>query len=690
VAISVVQVVRVTATHSGTITASSAGNTLVAAYAGSAGGGSTGTCSVSGITAGGTALTKAFGQDDGASASASCSEIWYLANIASGITSLTVTGTGTVTADAYWIIWEIAGLGTAPTVDKTSAGPLKAGTTSWTSNATAALSAAAELAIGITAHGPNTGAGGTITGPATLWTNQTSFFWSGGGTAIGGHQITSATTAVTYSGTTSTFDFYTAVVATFLPGGAAGPPFTAIPGPSRHPRLRRPVVIPLFLPPTQFPLADIAAAEEDLTSTGIQATVPEADTGAAVESSVASATVPVADTGAATEGLSVTAAVPLADPGAGADAEAAAASVPLADEGAAAETPTVAAATPLGDAAGGTDGNQVGIPTSDTAGAAEALSVAVAVPLADDGAAADTNRVGIPTSDAGAAADAVAISSAISFADAGAAADANAVGIPTGDSGAAAEALAVAATVPLAEAGGGVDISRVGIPTADLGAATEALAVSVAVPLAEEGGASDLDQVGIPTSDAGAGSDAMAVSAAVPLAEAGAGADADGVGIPTADAGGASEALAVAAAVPLGEAGAAADASGVGIPTADTAGAAEQFTVAAAVPLADEGGPPTRSCRASRSPKATRLAGPRAWRWRSARRRRTRPPLWICPGSWRPWPPPMWRAQLKPTATMWPLSFRTLQPELRTSPLPLAPRSPWATWQRPQKPPRGM
>src|SRR6185312_8290690 len=419
---------------------------------------------------------------------ASCSEIWYLANIASGITSLTVTGTGTVTADAYWIIWEIAGLGTAPTVDKTSAGPLKAGTTSWTSNATAALSAAAELAIGITAHGPNTGAGGTITGPATLWTNQTSFFWSGGGTAIGGHQITSATTAVTYSGTTSTFDFYTAVVATFLPGtGTAGPPFTAIPGPSRHPRLRLPVVIPLFLPPTQFPLADIAAAEEDLTSTGIQATVPEADTGAAVESSVASATVPVADTGAATEGLSVTAAVPLADPGAGADAEAAATSVPLADEGAAAETPTVAAATPLGDTAGGTDGNQVGIPTSDAAGATEALAVSVAASLADDGAAADANRVGIPTSDAGAAADAVAISSAISFADAGAAADANAVGIPTGDSGAAAEALAVAATVPLAEAGGGVDISRVGIPTADLGAATEALAVSVAVPLAEEG-----------------------------------------------------------------------------------------------------------------------------------------------------------------------------------------------------------
>src|SRR6185437_11647694 len=141
------------------------------------------------------------------------------------------------------------------------------GLTSWSSLATPTLATAAEFAIGITAHGPNTGAGGTITGPGAPWTNQTSWFWSGGGTAIAGAQITAATTALTYSGTTSTFDFYTCVVASFLadaaPPNVSPPPWQG--GRQWRHRFRRrqqlppaaapsAVAAPALPPPLQLPV----------------------------------------------------------------------------------------------------------------------------------------------------------------------------------------------------------------------------------------------------------------------------------------------------------------------------------------------------------------------------------------------------------------------------------------------------
>jgi hypothetical protein len=202
------------------------GNTVIVAYAGSAGQGSTGTCSVTGITLGSSALSKQIEQDDVASASASCSAVWMLANIPAGQTAITVTGTGLVAADGYTVAYEVAGLGNKPVLDKSSSGPLSAGTVTWTSNATAATTAAAEFIVGVTAHGPN-GANDALSGGAMPWTNETSWAWGAGGSALAGYQISNQAGAFTYSGASTDFDFYTCVIAAIKPGFLVPPPVQA-------------------------------------------------------------------------------------------------------------------------------------------------------------------------------------------------------------------------------------------------------------------------------------------------------------------------------------------------------------------------------------------------------------------------------------------------------------------------------
>ncbi len=216
----VVNATVITGSNSGTIPSTTAGNTLFVAYGGSAGQGSTGTCSVSGITLGGTSLTREAYQDDAAAASASCSEIWMLTGIAGGQTAVAVSGTGLTAADAYILAVEVSGMGAAM-LDVTSSGPLKAGTQTFTSNATGVLAGSGEFAIGVTSHGPNAGTGDTLAVTSSGWTGAAGFTWTGG-SDIGGYLVTTSASAVTFSGTSVDYDYYTCVVAVFKPGVFSG------------------------------------------------------------------------------------------------------------------------------------------------------------------------------------------------------------------------------------------------------------------------------------------------------------------------------------------------------------------------------------------------------------------------------------------------------------------------------------
>jgi hypothetical protein len=217
VAIGIVQAVRVTGSNTATIAATGAGNTLFVAYAGSSGSNAGGNPSVTGVTLGGSGTGWAVQADqrDTEANSASCSEIWMCNEIAGGKTSVVVSGTNLVAADAYMLVVEVSGLSNAQ-LDRSSTGPIAAGTNTWTSNATTQTTSQNEFWIGVTAHGPNA-AGDTLTGPASPWTNATGFTWAGG-SAIAGYQIVAAEAAATYSGTSVDFDYYTCVVATFVAG----------------------------------------------------------------------------------------------------------------------------------------------------------------------------------------------------------------------------------------------------------------------------------------------------------------------------------------------------------------------------------------------------------------------------------------------------------------------------------------
>ena len=221
-AITVVQTKVITGANSGSLnSATTAGNTLVVAYAGSNGAGSTGTCSTSGITIGGTALTKQVEVDAPANASAGCAAIYMLGNLAGGQTAIAVTGTGLVAADGYIVAWEVSGLGSAPVLDKSGSREDHSGTTTWSSDTGTAptTTVAAEFWAGIHAAGPNSGQPDTMT-PAGSWTNQAQFNWgSPGGASIAASQVTTSTGSLRYNGVSADFDFYLTAVAAFKPAG---------------------------------------------------------------------------------------------------------------------------------------------------------------------------------------------------------------------------------------------------------------------------------------------------------------------------------------------------------------------------------------------------------------------------------------------------------------------------------------
>ena len=217
-AISVVQTKVISGALSGNLTtATTVGNTLFVAFVANGAGA---TPSISGMTLGGVAdnFASEYAVTDVADSYAICA-IWMDADLQESSTAVAVTGANL--NDGYLFCVEVSGMGAAPTLDKTSEGPIGAGTATWTSNATATLTQASEFAIGCTGHG-RFSAGDTLTGPGTPWTNGADYVWADG-SAIAGYQVTTTAGAVTYSGTSVDSDYYVAIVATFIPSaGTAG------------------------------------------------------------------------------------------------------------------------------------------------------------------------------------------------------------------------------------------------------------------------------------------------------------------------------------------------------------------------------------------------------------------------------------------------------------------------------------
>lgn len=180
-AISVVQAVRKNAL-SNTITATGSGNGLIVCV-GSFNGSSQGT--ISSVKLGTTSLTQAVTKTD-TSEGFTSTWIFYLPNIASGQTSLVVTGSNLAvdSADGSVDIVEVAGLATASMLDVTN---VANGTGATYSISSGALAQANEIIFGIT--------DGVSLGSASGWT----MVGTPSGSATG-YKIVSANTSQTFTG----------------------------------------------------------------------------------------------------------------------------------------------------------------------------------------------------------------------------------------------------------------------------------------------------------------------------------------------------------------------------------------------------------------------------------------------------------------------------------------------------------
>ncbi len=149
--------------------------------------------------------------------------IWANFSIAGGQTSLVVTapsGNTPIAVDVYEVSGGLNALDKAPApvaVQATGA--------TWASPSTGVLSRSAEFAVGVVFGWNNAGSAFTFTGPASVWTNEAQLTPSTFTGQLSGYQITSSTTALTYSGTTNTTGTnlnYVAGIATFVTGSVLG------------------------------------------------------------------------------------------------------------------------------------------------------------------------------------------------------------------------------------------------------------------------------------------------------------------------------------------------------------------------------------------------------------------------------------------------------------------------------------
>lgn len=184
-----------------------AGNCLVVAVAA---GNSTTNATVSGMTLGGSAGN--FASAVALANNSDCNvEIWTDQNCAGGQTAVAVSFSGgTGTGNGFDVfVWEFSGVSVSSAVDKA---PAAAGGTTggFASASTGTLTIANEVAVGIGGAVGSIGAP-TMTGPSSPWNNQTSVSAAKTG-AVGGYQIVSATTALTYTGTSSTGKWGAAII----------------------------------------------------------------------------------------------------------------------------------------------------------------------------------------------------------------------------------------------------------------------------------------------------------------------------------------------------------------------------------------------------------------------------------------------------------------------------------------------
>ena len=144
----------------------------------------------------------------------------------------------------YVIEW--AGVAETGALDKTNSAAISS-STSWSSGSSGTLTNATEVAIGFTSNFTES-ATPTITGPGSPWTNLSSLNVASEVIGLGGYQAVSATTALTYNGTTTGTIFNgVAMIATFTLSSTVNVNLPVILTASNVPALPPPVYVALPL-----------------------------------------------------------------------------------------------------------------------------------------------------------------------------------------------------------------------------------------------------------------------------------------------------------------------------------------------------------------------------------------------------------------------------------------------------------
>lgn len=200
----IVQAITGTGTSLSFLSPTTAGNCVVACL-----GDISGTLNAAAVTAmklGG--VVDNFGasalQTAGGSPSQGYATIWADPNCSGGQTAVAATASNTV--DPVMCLYEISSIVTSSVLDST--GNNSASTSaSWTSLATGTTTGASDAIIGVAVCGGF----GTLTGPASLWTNHSQAGLSATD-LISGSQLASATGTFTYSGTINASEKWAAAV----------------------------------------------------------------------------------------------------------------------------------------------------------------------------------------------------------------------------------------------------------------------------------------------------------------------------------------------------------------------------------------------------------------------------------------------------------------------------------------------
>jgi Putative Ig domain len=200
-----------------TVPSTTAGNTMaVGVYAAGINGQATMTAALGTSSSGGTSMTAVPNAVTGSPPGFANIEWFYISGIAAAQTHVNVSVSApSGGADVAVFCYELLG---AYTLDQESAHTTTTGT-SWTSNATPTLTGTTDLALGVYGQTNSTGSFATITPPGAYTNvaqqNMSTLFNS----AISGAEQLSASTGVTYAGTTtvSASEMLSAVIALVLP-----------------------------------------------------------------------------------------------------------------------------------------------------------------------------------------------------------------------------------------------------------------------------------------------------------------------------------------------------------------------------------------------------------------------------------------------------------------------------------------